>query len=546
MRLLAYTAIALAIALVDLAAVRADGVDANVLLPAPVGRGTVAISSTETLAPWDLDGSLVLGFAKNPVELSAPDGERVDGVVDDLATMDLRVGVGLPYRIEAGLYMPITLHAGFGSEYDADRSSASAGDLGFLLRWNAIARNRDSGFGLNLEGHVAFPTGDPESLSGSGATVFSPQLTADYVLDRFRFAALGGVRLRSSDARFEYATVGHEITYGGSAEVAFGAQRQFAASAELIGDIETNGAVGPAEALLALRYSRDIVGLMLGGGAGLTDGIGAPDYRVLAGASFRLLRSPDADGDGVVDRGDRCPNDPEDRDDFEDTDGCPEPDNDGDGVRDSADRCPALAEDHDGFEDADGCPDSDNDRDGIADAKDRCVAQPEDGDGFEDTDGCPEQDNDGDGIADVSDKCPLQPEAANGFEDQDGCPDEAPRYIFRTNERIVFNNIEFKTGSAELLPVSQPVLDEVVASLKVQSSVRVRIEGHTDERGNDDANLMLSQRRALTVMNYLITAGIDSRRLEYAGFGETRPVDDNKTDAGRAKNRRVEFLTLGQ
>jgi outer membrane protein OmpA-like peptidoglycan-associated protein len=76
--------------------------------------------------------------------------------------------------------------------------------------------------------------------------------------------------------------------------------------------------------------------------------------------------------------------------------------------------------------------------------------------------------------------------------------------------------------------------------------VRVRIEGHTDERGNDDANLMLSQRRALTVMNYLITAGIDSRRLEYAGFGETRPVDDNKTDAGRAKNRRVEFLTLGQ
>jgi outer membrane protein OmpA-like peptidoglycan-associated protein len=546
MRLLACTAIALAIAFVDLATVRAEGVDANVLVPAPVGRGTVAISSTDTLAPWDLDGSLVLGFAKNPVELSDPDGERVDGVVDDLATMDLRVDVGLPYRVEVGLHMPITLHAGFGAEYDAERSSASAGDLGFLLRWNAIARKGGSGFGLNVGGHLAFPTGDSESLSGSGATVFSPQLTADYVLDRFRFAALGGLRLRSSDARFEYATVSHEISYGGSAEVAFGAQRQFVASAEIIGDIETNGTVGPAEALLALRYSQDVVGLMLGGGAGLTDGIGAPDYRVLAGASFRLRRSPDADGDGVVDHGDRCPNDPEDRDDFEDTDGCPEPDNDGDGVRDSADRCPAMAEDHDGIEDADGCPDSDNDHDGIVDANDRCVAQPEDGDGFQDTDGCPDPDNDGDGVADVSDKCPLQPETANGFEDQDGCPDEAPRYIFRTNERIVFNNIEFKTNSAELLPVSQPVLDEVVASLKVQSGVRVRIEGHTDERGNDDANLMLSQRRALTVMNYLIAAGIDSRRLEYAGFGETRPGDDNKTEAGRAKNRRVEFLTLGE
>lgn len=542
----AWLAFALANALTLNAIAFADGIDANVLQPAPVGRGTVAISSTETLGPADVDGSLVIGYAKNPVELSAPNGDRVDGVVDDLATLDLRVNVGLPHRLEAALRVPFRLRAEFGPEYDAGRSSAAAGDLGFSLRWNAIARSGGAGFGLSVGADVAFPTGAPGSLSGSDAFVVTPGFVADHALDRFRFAVLGGMRLRSTDARFEYATSSHQIAYGGSAEVAFGPNRAFAASGEVIGSIETSGDTGPAEALLALRYSTQNVGLMLGTGAGLTDGLGAPDYRLLAGAGLRLLRTRDADGDRVLDEYDRCPSEPEDQDGIEDDDGCPDPDNDGDGVSDAVDRCPTLPEDHDGFEDADGCPDTDNDGDGISDANDRCVAQPEDADGFEDSDGCPDPDNDGDGIADVSDKCPAQPETLNGFEDHDGCPDEAPRYIFRTHERLVFNNIEFKTNSDELLASSLPVLDDVVASLRAQPGVRVRIEGHTDDRGNDNANLSLSQRRALTVMNHLTAAGIDSRRVEYTGFGETRPVADNDSEAGRAKNRRVEFLTLGE
>jgi outer membrane protein OmpA-like peptidoglycan-associated protein len=545
-RCLASTAFAIAIAFHVPATVRADGLNANVLQPAPVGRGTVAIPATETLAPWDVDGSLVLGFAKNPLELSDPDGERVDGIVDELTTLHLRLDVGLPERIEAALYMPLTLHAGFGAEYETDRSSAAAGDLGVALRWNAIARQGTSGFGFDLGVDVSFPTGSADSLSGSDSMVFTPQLVADYALDRLRIAALGGVRLRSTDARFEYATVSHQIAYGGSAELAFGAGGEFAASGEVIGSIETSGDTGPAEALFALRYSTDSLGLMLGAGAGLSDGVGAPDYRLLAGVALRLLRTRDADNDRVLDDRDRCPIQPEDSDGFEDADGCPDPDNDGDGVSDAADRCATVAEDHDGVEDADGCPDGDNDRDGVVDANDRCVAQPEDGDGFEDTDGCPDPDNDGDGVADAADRCPMQPESANGFQDQDGCPDEAPRYIFRAHERLVFNNIEFKTKSDELLPSSLPVLDEVVASLRAQPDVRVRIEGHTDDRGDADANLTLSQRRALSVMNYLTSAGIDGRRVEYTGFGETRPIEDNQTEGGRAKNRRVEFLTLGE
>ncbi len=202
------------------------------------------------------------------------------------------------------------------------------------------------------------------------------------------------------------------------------------------------------------------------------------------------------------------------------------------------------AEDPDGFEDADGCPDDDNDTDRVADARDRCPNDAEDRDGFRDEDGCPDADNDGDGVADTGDRCPAQPENANGFEDTDGCPDTPPPFVFRPRESIVFHDIDFRTGSAELLPTAIPVLDQIVASLQAQPEVRVRIEGHTDDRGNDDRNLVLSQRRSLAVVNYLAGAGVDARRLEHAGYGETQPIESNETPEGRAKNRRVVIVAL--
>jgi hypothetical protein len=131
----------------------------------------------------------------------------------------------------------------------------------------------------------------------------------------------------------------------------------------------------------------------------------------------------DSDGDGIVDKLDRCPHEAEDKDSFQDDDGCPDPDNDRDGIADANDKCPNEAEDKDGFQDDDGCPDPDNDGDGIADAQDKCPNEPEDKDGFQDEDGCPDPDNDGDGIADAKDKCPDEPETFNGKDDDDGCPD---------------------------------------------------------------------------------------------------------------------------
>jgi len=220
----------------------------------------------------------------------------------------------------------------------------------------------------------------------------------------------------------------------------------------------------------------------------------------------------------------------------------PSPDPDGDGILGKDDNCPTVPEDRDGFEDEDGCPDADNDKDGIPDVSDRCPNDPEDKDGFEDADGCPDPDNDKDGIPDASDKCPDEPETRNGFKDDDGCPDELPAAIKKFTG--VIEGINFKTAQATILPGSYSILDRAVAVLKEYPDIRLEISGHTDSRGKADYNRDLSQRRADAVKMYFITKGIDSSRLTSVGYGLDRPIADNGSEAGRAKNRRTEFRLL--
>ncbi len=253
----------------------------------------------------------------------------------------------------------------------------------------------------------------------------------------------------------------------------------------------------------------------------------------------------DMDGDGVPDADDGCPDVPEDMDGFKDADGCPELDNDNDGVIDGMDACPMAAEDFDQFQDTDGCPDPDNDNDGIDDAADRCPNDAEDLDGDRDADGCPDQDADGDGVPDDSDACPDAAETMNDYLDTDGCPDEKPQRVEVTKQQIVIKEqILFATGKATIRVESYPVIDDVVMVLRDYPDIKVRIEGHTDNVGNDATNLELSKARADSVFEYIIGKGIDARRLITEGFGETRPIDTNTTTEGKARNRRVEFHIL--
>lgn len=260
----------------------------------------------------------------------------------------------------------------------------------------------------------------------------------------------------------------------------------------------------------------------------------------------------DNDQDRVLDAQDGCPDVPEDFDGWEDLDGCPEEDNDRDGYLDPVDRCPNAAETVNGFEDEDGCPDEkpfvDSDGDGYTDDVDQCPIDPEDFDGFEDEDGCPDLDNDNDGIPDLEDGCPFDPETVNEYQDDDGCPDEAPRKVVIKKTKIeILEKIFFEVNRAVIKSESFDLLNEIARVLDENPQLlKIRIEGHTDSDGSEAYNLKLSQSRASAVMTYLVEQGVQADRLEAVGFGESRPLDTNRTSEGKAANRRVEFVIVEQ
>lgn len=247
----------------------------------------------------------------------------------------------------------------------------------------------------------------------------------------------------------------------------------------------------------------------------------------------------DNDQDGILDVDDDCMHDAEDFDEFEDWDGCPEFDNDHDGFDDYEDDCPYKAEDRDGYRDGDGCPELDNDGDGIADLNDRCPNHPEDLDGFEDNDGCEDTDNDSDGHPDVVDACENEPETWNGFEDRDGCPDDTPDEVQRFTG--VIRGINFEVNSDRITVDSYQVLNEAADVLLRYPDLKIEVQGHTDSDGSVDFNFELSDRRAAAVVAYLVDRGVPAERLTWMGYGESRPLVENTNDEGKAINRRVEF-----
>jgi OmpA-OmpF porin, OOP family len=215
-------------------------------------------------------------------------------------------------------------------------------------------------------------------------------------------------------------------------------------------------------------------------------------------------------------------------------------DRDGDGIADDVDKCPDEPEDKDGWQDADGCPDPDNDGDGIPDAQDKCPNEPEDKDGFQDADGCPDPDNDGDGILDADDKCPNVPGVP-----PDGCPKQYKLVVVTEQKIELKQTVYFDTNRATIKPVSFALLNDVGHALADNPKLVVEVGGHTDSQGDDAFNLKLSQRRAEAVRAYLIKRGIAADRMVAKGYGEGVPIADNRTSAGRAQNRRVEFVITG-
>ncbi|PIE05522.1 MAG: thrombospondin [Sorangium cellulosum] len=338
----------------------------------------------------------------------------------------------------------------FTSSEAQDIPGSAVGDFRFGLSYALVSRARaypSGAFALTGRLEISAPTGDEDWFGGERGAVVIPTLSADYRAAGMFVGAEVGARVRET-TNLAGARIGTQGFFALGAGYDILPKEMFSAALEayalptftgqqtLSRDPNTKQLVAddaseiliPAEWMATLRSAPtpdgDISFSLSGGSAlPLTDSaVTAPLYRFTAAIRFAPL-SRDSDGDNVLDRDDQCPHEQEDKDGFEDEDGCVDADNDRDAIPDTLDRCRDKPEDKDGYEDEDGCPDLDDDGDGLEDVKDACRFKPEDKDGFQDDDGCPDSDNDNDGIVDANDRCPNAAEDVDQYNDQDGCPD---------------------------------------------------------------------------------------------------------------------------
>jgi outer membrane protein OmpA-like peptidoglycan-associated protein len=463
-----------------------------------------------------------------------------------------------------------------------------------------VALVRQERFAVAAIGSVFLPFGDEQMLLGDRNLVFEPAVAGEWRPSRdtqTRVLANLAARIRQRTVLEGYDTtdpaatandakafldVGSEVVLGIGGELEVSPRVSLAAETQLFAPLPASigygrchlysgkpcadatywrGAKrGDLTALLtagaSVRVAPDVTASLMVGTGQL--GARGDDFRITTalvwapqpeGAVHRGAH--DKDGDGIPDAVDSCVDEPEDKDGFQDEDGCPDPDNDGDGIPDVTDKCPNDPEDKDGFQDEDGCPDRDNDNDGIPDAADRCPNDPEDKDGFQDEDGCPDPDNDGDGIPDATDKCPNDPETVNGFEDEDGCPDarttsgpeERTDRIDLKGQPITFGRDGKPTAA------SKQLIGQVAAIIKAHK-LTIRVEAHVP-LGTKSTNASVvaaqkkkdkaaAQRRAAAVLDALVAAGVPQTQVQAVGIGSDRPLGaSNPVDP---INDRIDFI----
>jgi large repetitive protein len=593
----------LAIAVAPAAAHAQLGVDAQLFHPALDSYGICTVDRSEVSHPWDFGFKLALDLAGNPLRLDMTDptdpthvATQRNVLMGSRMTVDLGAHVGLTRWLELVLAVPFSAQsytAAFGTQgtyADGGAGVTSVPRTGFYaaerltnipppnvaandMRVGFKARLAQAGmFGIGAAAVLTVPIGDSSAFLGDSSLTVQPKVIADLTRGPITAAINVGAVLRketviydpydlSSIASHTYAgparvlvDVGSELTY--SLGFAYHFVRWMGFGAELTGLVPLVGVKKDftGDVLAGLQiFPKHNLALAVGAGTNVfASAARRDDYRAFLGLSWTpgdgarsAVGGLDSDNDGIPDAVDQCPNEPEDRDGFEDDDGCPDPDNDRDGIPDSIDRCPNEPEDRDGFEDDDGCPELDNDHDGIPDTQDKCPNEPEDRDGFEDDDGCPDLDNDGDGIADAIDRCPNEPETRNGVDDDDGCPDSGGAVVVTAGKIEVPEQIQFESGSAKILGRSEALVGHIVEKIKANPQVRrIRIEGHTDDVGSAKRNLEVSQGRADAVRMALIARGVEPDRLQAVGYGNTRPLDRRRTTDARAKNRRVDFIIV--
>jgi OOP family OmpA-OmpF porin len=505
-----------------------DGVAINQLDPAPAGDRAFGVQSPDARGAALLRLMLLLDYAHDPLVLHVRDeDEEVGSIVSDQLFLHLNGSFALMDRFLFSLDVPIALiqdgdnPAVAGAPPFQSPDGAEFGDIRLGARARVLGEP-DRGLQLGLGLHFWVPTGASNSYVSDEGVRASPFLVFGGSDDALAWSAQVGWVFRPGKQLFPGdAPVGGALTFGAGIFFLLDEERTIQLGPELYGStVMTEGGSAfasdstSAELLGSIRWrigGGDFV-VGLGAGPGFGRGVGSPDYRVVA--MFGYLPETDAsrkdrDEDGVPDEKDACPDDPGVKTPDPATNGCPAP------------------------------PD-DQDNDGTKDKDDKCVTEW----GEKDNQGCP-KDGDKDGVPDHEDACPKEPGIRHEEARHNGCP--RARIIQEESAIVITQQVQFDHGKATIKPESDGLMTDVADVLKEHPEIEeVEIQGHTDNTGPANVNRNLSQARAQSVRKWLVDHGVEGKRLKAKGYGPDKPIAGNDSDAGRAKNRRVEFkITKG-
>jgi OOP family OmpA-OmpF porin len=479
--------------------------------PAPAGDTALLVPSADARGNGTLRARLVFDYAVAPLVLIQSDQSTRD-VVSAQRAAHLGLSLSAFHRLLAYVNLPLSI-AVAGGELEnrgvalpPPDDGVGLGDarLGARVHWLGPL---EDGFQIANAAELWFPVGSEARYSGDGQLRARLLAVAGLSLRRFAGSFQLGLGFRSAEALpgILPTRVGRTLELGIAARAPLdrgghvwvgpelAAQLGFGDGAKLL-DPRSSA----AQALLAVRVHPLLGALELGAafGPGLGQGAGSPDYRVLAFVGF----SPEAPP--------------------------PPPDADSDGVADSADICLNLPGEPSSDPLMNGCPEAplDSDGDSIPDGFDACPREPGEPTGVRRTHGCPKP------------AVPVAPPAP---------VPEPPAATVSEHEITISEQVQFETGTAVIRPESDAILGAVRHALHEHPEIRlVEIQGHTDDTGTPELNRHLSQERAAAVHAWLVAHGIDAARLRPIGYGQAHPLADNTSEAGRAKNRRVEFRIL--
>jgi large repetitive protein len=517
-------------------------IELSVFDPTPTTIGT----TFHTLGPdvghdGDLVISSTLSYAYSSLVVETVEND--DTVVRHRTMLTLGGAYAFGGRYEAGARIPLYVQSGDpyvppmpgNSTYsEQPASGAVLGDLtlhGRARLWRNELWMLGGGLALKL------PTAGDSEFAGTDMPSLRALMLVSYApTTQLSFTANAGAIARK---QVQYANVlqGSGAMWGVAGTYRM-AQSVFV-DAEAFGEVVPGGATNEMgeivtqaslEWLVGMRLqASDQVSLGIAGGRGITNGVGAPALRGVltfsyapSGRALPPLHRPEV----VV------PVDPTKNDaDF-------------DKLVDAEDKCPNEREDKDGYQDEDGCPDFDNDMDGVLDDKDRCAGQSEDKDGFQDDDGCPDEDNDADGIADSVDKCPAEAEKINGIEDKDGCPDKGESLVISTPDRLeLLESVTFN-GTA-VTKQSTNVLTQLATTLRARADIiRLRVGVHVQPTKAPAKDQALSDKRGAAIRDWLVAHGIEAERIDPRGFGGSKPLVEPSQKGAAAINDRVELIIL--